>query len=67
MANRKGAGVKMAYNMAELVDKYENVLNIYEYCDYYYKKYSNPATEARRRKRKPIWSDIYKNTKTQQI
>ena len=49
------------YNKKDIMDK------IYEYSEYYYKKYSNSIVEARRRKRKPIWSDIYKNPKIKQI
>ena len=51
----------------KIYDKKDIMDKIYEYSEYYYKKYSNSIIEARRRKRKPVWSDIYKNSKIQQI
>ena len=32
---------------------------VYKYCEYYYDKYSNKQIEAARRKRKPVWGDMY--------
>ena len=40
-------------------DKKDVMEKVYEYCNYYYNKYSNKQVEAIRKKRKPIWGDIY--------
>ena len=43
----------------KIYDKKDIMDKIYEYCNYYYNKYSNKQIETIRRKRKPIWGDIY--------
>ena len=40
---------------------------IYEYSNYYYKKYSNSTIEIDKKKLKPIWGSIYENEKEQKI
>ena len=40
---------------------------VYKYCEYYYDKYSNKQIEAARRKRKPIWGDVYDPKKRKKI
>ena len=43
------------YKKKDIMDK------IYEYSDYYYNKYSNAQIEAKRKKRKPLWGNNYRN------
>jgi len=49
------------YEKKDIMDK------IYEYSEYYYKKYSNSKIEEQKRKCKPIWSDDYKTEKEQKV
>ena len=48
-------------------DKKDVMEKVYEYCDYYYNKYSNKEIEAIRRKRKPIWGNEYNPKKRKKL
>ena len=49
------------YEKKDIMDK------IYEYSNYYYKKYSNSTIEEDEKKLRPIWGGIYDNEKEQKI
>ena len=49
------------YEKKDIMDK------IYEYSNYYYKKYSNSTIEIDKKKFRPIWGSIYKNEKEQKV
>ena len=65
---RIGITIKGKKNLdPKIYDKKDVMEKVYKYCEYYYDKYSNKQVEAARRKRKPIWGDIYDPKKRKKL
>ena len=65
---RVGIIIKGKRNLDPKTYDKKNVMEkVYEYCEYYYNKYSNKEIEAIRKYRKPIWGDIYDPKKRKKL
>ena len=65
---RIGITIKGKRNVdPDVYDKKDVMEKVYKYCEYYYDKYSNKQIEVARRKRKPIWGDLYDPKKRKKI